>query len=36
VQLLKKHFEIIATPPKVNYTNGKPYYYIRFSIEDLA
>ena len=31
VMLLEKHFRIKANPPKVNYTEGKPYYYIRFS-----
>ncbi|MFX0202332.1 MAG: LAGLIDADG family homing endonuclease [Candidatus Hodarchaeota archaeon] len=36
VRLLKKHFDIISTPPKVNYTKGKPYYYIRFSIDRLT
>ncbi|MFX1577468.1 MAG: LAGLIDADG family homing endonuclease, partial [Promethearchaeota archaeon] len=29
VGLLKKHFGIISRPPKVNFTEGKPYYYIR-------
>lgn len=33
--LLKKHFGIEPNPPKVNYTNGKPYYYIRFPIGTL-
>jgi hypothetical protein len=36
VRLLKKHFGIISNPPKVNYTEGKPYYYIRFPIEVLV
>ncbi len=36
VRLLKKHFGIISRPPKVNYTEGKPYYYIRFPFEGLA
>ena len=36
VRLLKKHFGIISNPPKVNYTEGKPYYYIRFPIEGLV
>lgn len=36
VRLLKKHFDIISTPPKVNYTKGKPYYYIRFPIGKLT
>jgi len=35
VELLKKHFGIMANPPKVNYTEGKPYYYIRFPITQL-
>jgi len=30
VQLLEKHFNIKSNPPKVNYTQGKPFYYIRF------
>ncbi len=36
VGLLKKHFGIITRPPKVNFTEGKPYYYIRFPFEGLA
>ena len=36
VHFLKKHFDIIARPPKVNYTEGKPYYYIRFPINRLT
>ncbi|MHA2426754.1 MAG: LAGLIDADG family homing endonuclease [Candidatus Hermodarchaeia archaeon] len=36
VRLLKKHFDITSNPPKVNYTDGKPYYYIRFSFEGLT
>jgi hypothetical protein len=36
VHLLKNHFGIVSNPPKVNYTKGKPYYYIRFPIEGLA
>lgn len=36
VRLLKKHFDIISRPPKVNYTEGKPYYYIRFPIDRLT
>jgi intein/homing endonuclease len=36
VRLLKKHFDIISRPPKVNYTKGKPYYYIRFPIDRLT
>jgi len=35
VILLKRHFGIISNPPKVNYTEGKPYYYIRFPIDQL-
>jgi intein/homing endonuclease len=30
VILLKKHFNINSSLPKVNLTAGKPYYYIRF------
>lgn len=30
VRLLKKDLDISSTHPKVNYTKGKPYYYIRF------
>lgn len=30
VRLLKKYLDISSTHPKVNYTKGKPYYYIRF------
>ena len=36
VRLLKKHFDIISNSPKVNYTEGKPYYYIRFPKEGLV
>ena len=36
VGLLKKHFGIISNPPKVNFTEGKPYYYIRFPFDGLA
>ncbi|MFX0203623.1 MAG: LAGLIDADG family homing endonuclease [Candidatus Hodarchaeota archaeon] len=36
VRLLKKHFDIFSRPPKVNYTKGKPYYYIRFPINRLT
>ena len=36
VQLLQKHLNIISASPKVNYTEGKPYYYIRFPLEGLA
>lgn len=32
VKLLEKHFGIKSNPPKVNFTKGKPYYYIRFPI----
>jgi len=35
VVLLEKHFNIKANPPKVNYTEGKPYYYIRFPMDKL-
>jgi len=34
-QLLEKHFDIKSNPPKVNYTNGRPFYYIRFPITSL-
>jgi len=30
VYLLEKHLNIKSNPPKVNYTKGKPFYYIRF------
>lgn len=36
VGLLKKHFAIISRSPKVNYTEGKPYFYIRFPINRLT
>ena len=36
VGLLKKHFGIISRSPKVNFTEGKPYYYIRFPFEEFA
>ncbi|MFX1319464.1 MAG: LAGLIDADG family homing endonuclease [Promethearchaeota archaeon] len=36
VRLLKKHFDIISRSPRVNYTDGKPYYYIRFPISRLT
>lgn len=36
VRLLKKHFDISASGPKVNFTEGKPYYYIRFPFEGLV
>lgn len=36
VYLLETHLGIIPNPPKVNYTKGKPYYYIRFPIERLV
>ena len=36
VGLLKNHFGIVSSPPKVNYTEGKPYYYIRFPLEGFA
>jgi len=35
VELLEKHFGIKSNPPKVNYTEGKPYFYIRFPIHPL-
>jgi len=35
VQLLETHFNIKSNPPKVNYTEGKPFYYIRFPINNL-
>jgi len=34
VQLLEKHFNIKSNPPKVNYTQGKPFYYVRFPMTD--
>ena len=36
VRLLKRHFGIISKPPKVNYTEGKPYFYIRFPFEGIV
>lgn len=30
VYLLEKRLSIKSNPPKVNYTKGKPFYYIRF------
>jgi intein/homing endonuclease len=36
VGLLEKHFNIKANPPKVNYTEGKPYFYIRFPLSQLS
>jgi len=36
VGLLKRHLGIVSSPPKINYTDGKPYYYIRFPFEELA
>jgi hypothetical protein len=36
VRLLKKRLDISATRPKVNFTEGKPYFYIRFPFEGLA
>ena len=33
VRLLSKHFNTKANPPKINYTRGKPYYYIRFPLQ---
>ena len=35
VKLLEKHFNIKSNPPKVNYTEGKPFYYIRFPRDNL-
>lgn len=35
VHLLEKHFDIKSKPPKVNYTEGKPFYYIQFPISNL-
>ena len=35
VQLMQAHFNIKSNPPKVNYTDGKPFYYIRFPINNL-
>jgi len=35
VELLKKHFDIESSPPRVNYTDGKPFYYIRFPLSNL-
>jgi len=35
VQLLENHFNIKSNPPKVNYTEGKPFYYIRFPLNNL-
>jgi intein/homing endonuclease len=35
VQLMQTHFNIKSNPPKVNYTDGKPFYYIRFPISNL-
>ena len=32
VHLLEKHMKIKASQPRVNYTEGKPYYYIRFKL----
>lgn len=36
VMLLERHFNIKANPPKVNYTEGKPYFYIRFPLSQLG
>jgi intein/homing endonuclease len=36
VHLLEKHFDISSSPPRVNYTEGKPYYYIRFPLDRLT
>jgi len=35
VELLEKHFGVKSNPPKVNYTKGKAYYYVRFLINPL-
>jgi intein/homing endonuclease len=35
IYLLEKHFNIKSNPPKVNYTEGKPFYYIRFPLNNL-
>jgi hypothetical protein len=35
VHLLEKHFNIKSNPPKVNYTEGKPFYYIRFPLNNI-
>ena len=35
VYLLEKHFNIKSNIPKVNYTEGKPFYYIRFPMGGL-
>ena len=35
VQLLGKHLNIKSNPPKVNYTEGKPFYYIIFPKNNL-
>jgi len=34
VHLLGKHMKIKASQPRVNYTEGKPYCYIRFKLPD--
>ena len=36
VRLLKENFGIRSNPLKVNYTKGKPYYYIRFPMEGVV
>lgn len=35
VQLLEINLSIKSNPPKVNYTEGKPFYYIRFPLGNL-
>jgi len=35
VRLLEINLNIKSNPPKVNYTKGKPFYYIRFPISNL-
>lgn len=35
VELLKTRLGVESNPPKVNYTNGKPFYYIRFQANTL-
>lgn len=35
VKLLEKKLNVKANHPKINYTNSKPYYYIRFPLSPL-
>ncbi len=35
VRLLEINLSIKSNPPKVNYTEGKPFYYIRFPLGNL-